>query len=185
MELGNETHAVYFLDGQGRLIGEMQRVPHGGTAQPPAYDAPDSMVFVGWSRDTTRVEQDIYCVALLRGLRPNEPDAAQAKRPPKHRVHVLDLRGGRAGDMVPLGSWGADEMITPADLECLHLRNTARLPAFRLQVNTDALLVLTYEGVRAFDLAMRPLEMLALVSAVEAETPEAEAPFCALARKEA
>jgi len=159
------THAVYFLDDSGRLLGEPRQVAHGQPAVPPDYTAPEGRAFLSWSRDTSRVTEDVYCVALTRAGKPEQRPEDAAPRP--HRVHVLDLRGASPnGTYLPLGNWLAGEVINREDLACLHLRNPSRLNPFRLQVSCDTMLALTDTGVRAYDRrSMRPLELLELLPA--------------------
>jgi len=174
--LAAQTHTVYFLDGDGRLIDEPRRVAYGQTAQPPEYAPPQGLAFLGWSRDVTCVKEDVYCVALTKAAENSTPQVqafagtpeplppAQCHQdeeaPQAYRVYVLDLRGASpAGSLLPLGNWSAGEAISDADLSCLHLRNAGQLN-FCLQVSCDTVLVLTDAGVRAFDRgSMCPLEL--------------------------
>ena len=145
-------HTVYFLDGDGRLIDEPRRVACGQSIQPPDYTPPQGHTFLGWSRDVTRVKEDVYCVALTKAAE-FVPPPAQPRQPevvPSYRVYVLDLRGTNpAGRLLPLGNWSAGELVSEEDLACLHLRHAAQL-RFRLHVSCDTMLVLTDVGVRAF-----------------------------------
>jgi hypothetical protein len=148
------THSVYFLDCGGRLIGEPARVRHGEAAQPPAYTPGESQEFLGWSRPTSCVTQNTYCVAMTREL-PQETPARDGCR-----VLVLELRGQKRAALFPLGNWAKGETLTREDLACLHLRRVERLRPFRCTVAGDTLLAVTEYGVRAFDTSMRPLEGL-------------------------
>ena len=158
-----QTHTVYFLDGDGRLIDEPRRVAYGQTAAPPDYTPPQGHTFLGWSRDVTCVKEDVYCVALTKAAA-TAPPPAQCHQDEKalqaYRVYVLDLRGASpAGSLLPLGNWSAGEVVCDIDLVCLHLRNTGQF-RFSLQVECDTVLVLTEAGVRAFDRSsMCPLEL--------------------------
>jgi len=147
-------YSVYFLDCGGRLIGEPARVPHGGAAQPPAFDPGPSQELLGWSRPTSYVTENIYCVALTRALPKEDPARAEAGC----RVFVLELRGQTRASLFPLGNWAKGETLTRDDLACLHLRRMERLRPFRCTVAGDTLLAITDYGVRAFDTALRPLE---------------------------
>ena len=148
-------HNVYFLDCGGGLIGQPVRVPHGQGVRPPAYTPDASREFLGWSRSTARVTQDVYCVAVTRERQQPAEEAAGCCR-----VLVLELRGGRRASLFPLGNWSKGETLTREDLECLHLRRVERLRPFRCPVVGDTLLAVTDFGVRAFDAALRPLEGL-------------------------
>jgi hypothetical protein len=145
-------HAVYFLDCGGRLIGEPARVRHGEAARPPVYTPGDAQEFLGWSRPTSCVTENTYCVAVTRELETpaREGDAC--------RVLVLDLRGRKHAALFPLGNWARGETLTREDLACLHLRRMGYLRPFRCAVAGDTILAVTDVGVRAFDTAMRPLE---------------------------
>jgi len=171
------THAVYFLDDSGQLIDEPRQVAHGQPAEPPDYTPPEGRIFIAWSRDTSHVTEDVYCVALTKAGIPEQSPKDVAPQP--YRIHVLDLRGtSPAGTYLPLGNWLAGEVISRDDLACLHLRNPARLNPFRLQVSCDTMLALTDTGVRAFDRrSMRPLELLELVASPAPQPPAlSEAP---------
>jgi len=166
--LATQVHTVYFLDGDGRLIDEPRRVAYGQTAQPPEYTPPQGYAFLGWSRDVTCVQEDVYCVALTKAAETAQPPAQchqDEEVPQAFRVYVLDLRGASpAGSLLPLGNWSAGEMVSNNDLACLHLRNAGQF-SFRLHVNCDTVLVFTDIGVRAFDRgSMQPLDLLELVS---------------------
>ena len=152
LEVVEITHSVYFLGCGGRLIGPPVRVPHGRGVRPPAYTPEDpSLEFLGWSRSTARVTQDVYCAALTR---------EKAEKPQACRVLVLELRGQRHTALFPLGNWTKGETLTREDLDCLHLRRVERLRPFRCPVVGDTILAVTDFGVRAFDAALRPLEGL-------------------------
>ncbi|MDR1927958.1 MAG: hypothetical protein LBQ33_04895 [Oscillospiraceae bacterium] len=83
-------HSVYFLDGNGKVIGAPQRVAHAQAAAPPmvlafgepappdicCYHVPEGRRFTGWSRSTGRVTDDIFCVALTEAL-----PAPESERP--------------------------------------------------------------------------------------------------------
>jgi len=154
LEVMERMHNVYFLDCGGGLIGQPVRVPHGQGVRPPAYTPDTSREFLGWSRSTARVTQDVYCVAVTRErIQPAEEEAGC-------RVLVLELRGGRRASLFPLGNWSKGETLTREDLDCLHLRRVERLRPFRCPVVGDTLLAVTDFGVRAFDAALRPLEGL-------------------------
>ena len=160
-----QRHTVYFLDGSGRLIDEPRRVAHGQSAPPPSYTPPEGHQFLKWSRDTARVTEDVYCVALTKATEPTPPPEQrhhQEEPPQTYRVYVLDVRGScPGGSLLPLGNWTAGEAIGREDLACLHLHRTGILRPFRLYVNCDTMLTLTDAGVRAFDRnSMRPLELL-------------------------
>jgi len=168
-----QTHAVYFLDSSGRLIGEPRQVAHGQAAEPPAYIAPEGRIFTTWSRDTSQILEDVYCVALTKVLSPEEVTR-------RCRVHVIDMRETVSsslnyGSLLPLGKWAMGEVINREDLACLHLRHTGKLRPFRLQIHCDAVLVLTDMGVRAFDRGMRPLEIMELVPPAETAPTETQA----------
>jgi len=161
----HKTHTVYFLDCGGRLIGEPARVRHGEAAHPPDYTPGESQEFLGWSRPTSCVTQNTYCVAVTRELEP------PAREGDTCRVLVLELRGRKRAALFPLGNWSKGETLTREDLACLHLRRVGYLRPFRCTVAGDTILAVTDAGVRAFDTAMRPLEgMLELMAprAVEA-----------------
>jgi len=172
MHSAHNMHTVYFLDCGGRLVGEPVRVPHGGTAQPPAFIPGGSQEFLGWSRPTSCVTENTYCVALTRALPQEDPAQAGGCR-----VLVLELRGQKRASLFPLGNWARGETLTRDDLACLHLRRMEKLRPFRCTVAGDTLLAVTDFGVRAFDTAMRPLEgLLELMApkAVEAVMPRRE-----------
>jgi len=159
-EVMHKMYAVYFLDCGGRLIGEPVRVRHGEAAQPPAYAPGASQEFLGWSRPTSCVTENTYCVALTRTLEP------PAKEGDDCRVFVLELCGRRRAALFPLGNWARGELLTREDLACLHLRRIGYLRPFRCTVVGDTILAVTDMGVRAFDTALRPLEgMLELMPA--------------------
>ena len=147
-------HNVYFLDCDGRLVCPPMRVPHGQGVRPPAYTPDASLEFLGWSRSTARVTQDVYCVAVTR-----EREQAVEEEAPC-RVLVLELRGQRRASLFPLGNWEKGETLTREDLACLHLRRVERLRPFRCPIVGDTLLAVTDFGVRAFDTALRPLDGL-------------------------
>ena len=155
MENTGIMHSVYFLDCDGRLIGQPVRVPHGQPAKPPAFAPAENREFLGWSRSTACVLQNVYCVAITR-----ERTQPAAVKEPLCRVQVLELRGQRRASLFPLGNWERGETLTRDDLACLHLRRMESLRPFRCPVAGDILLVVTDYGVRAFDTAMRPLEGL-------------------------
>ena len=160
---GRNYYTVYFLDCGGRLIGEPARVRHGEAAQPPAYAPGASQEFLGWSRPTSCVTENTYCVAVTRALPPEAP----AREGDGCRVFVLDLCGRKRAALLPLGNWARDEILTREDLACLHLRGVGALRPFRCAVAGDTILAVTDAGVRAFDTAMRPLEgMLELMPTV-------------------
>ena len=186
--LAAQTHTVYFLDGSGRLIDEPRRVAHGQSAQPPDYTPPQGHVFLRWSRDVTHVKEDVYCVALTKAAEtppPAQPrkeqdkqqdeqtQASRVKEEPAQtfRVYVMDLRAGSpAGNLLPLGNWGAGEAINREDLACLHLRHAGRLRPFCVHVNCDTIIALTDDGVRAFDRnSMRPLDLMEIVSKMKTQ----------------
>jgi len=174
-------HTVYFLDCGGRLIGEPARVRHGEAAQPPAYVPGESQEFLGWSRPTSCVTENAYCVAVTRAL----PQESLAKDGDACRVLVLELRGQKRAALLPLGNWAKGETLTREDLACLHLRRMGYLRPFRCTVAGDTILAVTDAGVRAFDSAMRPLEgMLELMPAVQRVMPQ-QIPRDALLAKEA
>ncbi|MDR2753920.1 MAG: hypothetical protein LBB50_06395 [Oscillospiraceae bacterium] len=166
-------HAVYFLGADGRLLSQT-RVAHNAAAVPPEYTPPVGDVFLAWSRDPACITESTYCVAITRAITPQEPAAKEAVAA-RCRAHVLDLRQPQS-TLLPLGNWAAGTTLTRSDLECLHLRRLQALPPFRLQMSADTLLVLTAAGACAFDMAMRPLEMLALVP----ERELAHTSFCAM-----
>jgi len=162
--IARSYHTVYFLDCGGRLIGEPARVRHGEAAQPPDYTPEACMEFLGWSRPTSCVTENTYCVAVTRAL----PREVPQKDGDDCRVHVLDLRGRKRAALFPLGNWNRGETLTREDLACLHLRGGGYLRPFRCAVAGDTILAVTDAGVRAFDTAMRPLEgMLELVSTAQ------------------
>ena len=175
-------HTVYFLDRDGRLIGEPVWVLHGEAARPPAYTPPEHLEFLGWSRQVSRVTENTYCVAVTR----ERPRDVQ----PDCRVCVLELRGQKRAALFPLGNWNRGEVLTREDLACLHLRRVEMLRPFRFAVAGDTLLAITDAGVRAFDTALRPLEgMLELMPpvqrAAEAAPRHAHAASHALLAREA
>ena len=164
------THSVYFLDSNGKLLGEPRQVAHGQAVAPPEYTAPEGRIFLKWSRDTSLVSEDVYCVALTKEQPPKEVSSRRC------RVQVIDLRSAASsslnyGCLMPLGKWAAGEIMNRDDLACLHLRSTDRLNPFRVQISCDTVLVLTDAGARAFDRAMRPLELLELVPHAPAAHP--------------
>jgi len=148
-------HNVYFLGSDGQLICPPVRVPHGQGVRPPAYTPDASREFLGWSRSTARVTQDVYCVAVTR-----EKEPAAEEEEAACRVLVLELRGQKRASLFPLGDWAKGETLTRDDLNCLHLRRVERLRPFRCPIVGDTLLAVTDFGVRAFDTALRPLEGL-------------------------
>jgi len=102
--LHQKLHSVYFLDGSGRLIGEPLRVRHGESVTPPACQPPPGHIFLNWSRSTSRVTEDIYCVALTSAVQKR-----QKARIAFHCVtyydgvgQVLDMRMVSAGEAAPL-----------------------------------------------------------------------------------
>jgi len=155
LEVLEVLHNVYFLDGNGGLVCPPVRVPHGQGVRPPAYTPDASQEFLGWSRSTARVTQDVYCVAVTR----ERPQVVEEEET-SCRVLVLELRGQRRAALFPLGNWEKGETLTRDDLNCLHLRRVERLRPFRCPVVGDTLLAVTDFGVRAFDTALRPLEGL-------------------------
>ena len=170
------THNVYFLDSSGRLIDEPRQVAHGASVMPPDYTAPEGRTFISWSRDTSEITEDVYCVALTRVKPPQEV------APRRCRVQVIDLRDTTSsslsyGSLLPLGRWCAGEVINREDLACLHLRNTGRLRPFRLQISCDTVLTLTDKGVRAFDRVMRPLEILELLPQAQPQPQQISARY--------
>lgn len=224
-------HSVYFLDSSGRLIGEPLRVRHGESVTPPACQPPPGHIFLHWSRSTSHVTEDIYCVALTSAA-----PARQKTRLAYHCVtyydgagQVLDMRMVPAGETAPLpdfapaqgyrllgwdvrfgegsemfvpagkplprvtrdcrvcarceaaacqlfavdlrkadpklmelGSFGYGALISQEDLGCLHLRSRQSLYPFRFTMRCGTVLALTQQGVRAFDMDMRPLKMSAV-----------------------
>ena len=166
-------YSVYFLDCDGRLIGEPVRVRHGEAAQPPEYTPGESQEFLGWSRPTSCVTQNTYCVAVTREL----PRETPANEGDDCRVLVLELRGRKRAALFPLGNWSKGETLTREDLACLHLRRVGYLRPFRCTVAGDTILAVTDAGVRAFDTAMRPLEgMLELMPPRAAQAQAAAVP---------
>jgi hypothetical protein len=159
-------HNVYFLDCGGSLICPPVRVPHGQGVRPPAYTPDISREFLGWSRSTARVTQDVYCVAVTR-----EREEPAGKEASDCRVLVLELRGQRLASLFPLGNWAKGETLTRDDLDCLHLRRVEKLRPFRCPIAGDTLLAVTDFGVRAFDAALRPLE--GLLELMPARQPDA------------
>ena len=155
LEVMDLMHNVYFLDCSGRLIGRPVRVPHGQPAHAPAYVPEGGREFLGWSRSTARVMQDIYCVAVTR-----ESTQPAVDEEPECRVLVLELRGQKRASLLPLGNWAKGETLTRDDLNCLHLRHMDKLRPFRCPIVGDTLLAVTDYGVRAFDTSMRHLEGL-------------------------
>ena len=155
LEVLEVQHNVYFLDCGGSLVCPPVRVPHGQGVRPPAYTPDATREFLGWSRSTARVTQDVYCVAVTR-----EREALAEKEESTCRVLVLELRGQRRAALFPLGNWAKGETLTRDDLNCLHLRRVERLRPFRCPIVGDTLLAVTDFGVRAFDTALRPLEGL-------------------------
>lgn len=145
-------YSVYFLDCGGHLIGQPMRVARGAAAQPPEYTPPASQEFLGWSRPTSCVMENIYCVAVTREKPLPAPPQADC------RVTVLDVRGQKRASLLPLGNWTKGETLTKDDMACLHLRHMEKLRPFRCTVAGDTLLAVTDAGVRAFDYSMRPLE---------------------------
>ena len=162
--MGERMHTVYFLDESGKLIDEPLRVAHGTAATAPNYTPPHGRSFF-WSCDITQVTQDVYCVAIPQAAPPQVVLADNTGVAPLFRVFVLDIReSSSCGKLLPLGNWHAGESIMREDLACLHLPHTKQLRPFRLHVHSNALLVLTDVGVRAFDRqTMRPLQMMELV----------------------
>ncbi|MDR2647835.1 MAG: hypothetical protein LBB67_06920 [Oscillospiraceae bacterium] len=61
-----KRHTVYFLDGKGKVIGTPCKVLHGESAQPPVMELPETETFIGWSRSTEHVYQDLFVVALTQ-----------------------------------------------------------------------------------------------------------------------
>jgi len=155
LEVLEVQHNVYFLGSDGQLICPPMRVPHGQGVRPPAYTPEASRAFLGWSRSTARITQDVYCVAVTR-----EKEPAAEEEQAVCRVLVLELRGSRRASLLPLGNWAKGETLTRDDLNCLHLRRVERLRPFRCPIVGDTLLAVTDFGVRAFDTALRPLEGL-------------------------
>ncbi|MDR2686877.1 MAG: hypothetical protein LBB75_03930 [Oscillospiraceae bacterium] len=174
LEAPEALHNVYFLDCGGRLVCPPARVPHGQGVRPPAYAPEPPLEFLGWSRSTARVTQDVYCVAVTRE-KPREPGGERESC----RVLVLELRGQRRAALFPLGNWEKGETLTRDDLSCLHLRRVERLRPFRCPVVGDTLLAVTDFGVRAFDTALRPLEGLLelMPAAYAAQTAPQRAPM--------
>jgi len=167
LEVLEVLHNVYFLDSGGALICPPVRVPRGQGVRPPAYTPDDSREFLGWSRSTARVMQDVYCVAVTR-----EKQQPATMEQAVCRVLVLELRGQRRAALFPLGNWAKGETLTRDDLACLHLRRVERLRPFRCPIVGDTLLAVTDFGVRAFDTALRPLEgLLELMPTVHRSTP--------------
>ena len=178
-ETKDVMHSVYFLDCGGHLIGEPVRVRHGQAVQPPAYTPRETQEFLGWSRPTSCVTENTYCVAVTRDL----PQAYPAKTG-ACRVLVLELRGQTRASLFPLGNWEKGETLTREDLACLHLRHMGQLRPFRCTVSGDTILAVTDFGVRAFDTALRPLEgLLGLMPT--AQRPAMPGDYEALLAKEA
>ena len=162
----HNVYSVFFLDGSGRLIDEPRRVAHGQSAQPPDYTPPQGLSFVGWSRDTDLVTEDVYCVALTQQAETPLPAPPQKEAAPQIcRVYVLDVRSScPGGTLLPLGNWNVGETISREDLACLHLRHSGRLRPFRVLARGDTMLALTDHGVQAYERgSMRPIELLELV----------------------
>ena len=218
------SHSVYFLDSGGRLICEPMLVRQGESATPPAYQPPPGHIFLYWSRSTSYVMEDIFCVALTQqktrrarpvitfydgadrvlerramegeapppafappegfrlagwDVRPDEgedvfvpagkplPRLARDCRayprcePAACRLFAMDLRGLNP-KLLPLGSFGCGALISPEDLNCLHLRARHSLRPFRFTIQEDTVLALTEQGARAFGMNMQPIEMHAV-----------------------
>ncbi|MDR1465029.1 MAG: hypothetical protein LBJ11_07005 [Oscillospiraceae bacterium] len=130
------SYSVIFLDREGKYIGKPRQVESGGQVDPPrvwdgaeetapaegetAYRLPEGFRFLGWSRTTQAVTEDVISVALVEKI----PAA-----PVSHTITFLDENGSelerrevlRGGPAAPPAytvefqgvTWpGADEPVT-------------------------------------------------------------------------
>ncbi|MDR2526076.1 MAG: hypothetical protein LBC83_07880 [Oscillospiraceae bacterium] len=175
-ELERETFFVAFYDRQGRELDEII-VPFGATAEIPPYEPEQGWNFLGW-KAVTEVGREFLPAASeagawLRNVTGDIKLYAQCE-PSVCRLQLLDLRNPVKPELIPMGGWSYGVVLSQSDLACLHLAQASTLPPFRFAVRGDAVLVLTEQGAKAFDMQMRaqPLAPVNLLPNAQAHRSE-------------
>ncbi|MDR0532020.1 MAG: hypothetical protein LBG83_08150 [Oscillospiraceae bacterium] len=158
-----EFCSVTYFDAAG-LVLDMKLVLAGEDAPLPAYAPPEGYRCLGWEIRSEDGEEPQLLPAEESALRGVTGDCCLYARCEAEacRLYALDLREETRPGLQFLGSYGFGAIVSQEDLFCLHLRSTRCLHPFRLTLQSDAILALTPQGVRAFDLSMRPIEMNAI-----------------------